>query len=659
MAKLIARDIAIKTDDLSWPLAAADLNRWKDTHANIEVQRGADWIQFEEFDQDYSSGHATEATGAFTYTIDSTSGDVVEVAGTVETLSDWREDDEEFHWGWYASGLNLSINDVMANSSGTALEALLLSGDDDIEGAQYNDSLRGLGGADHLSGLGGKDTLLGGDGDDWLAGGKGGDQLFGGLGDDWLEGGPGKDALTGDSGLDVFIFNLAPRAADADTITDFTHGEDKIRLLGSKFEAIGAKLDKAEFYAKAGATSAHDSSDRIVYDTSTGRLYFDRDGKGGAKAVLMATLDNKEAIARADIQVSSAFRDKSGHNLNRTFAEPTDTTEFFFGDGKDTIVFDATYPWPEVVVEIDMGSGNDRLETHGSVFLVHAGDGNDTIIGGGTQNDIYGGAGNDKLTGGTEDDHVYGEAGNDILRGGGTLDGGAGNDTLYYTEDGDRHPHLIGGSGDDTYVITGGDTFSAVTSDLHVVVVSGTFIVEKAGGGDDTVRATITFTLPAFVQNLVLTGTDAIDGTGNELANRLTGNFNDNTLRAELGNDTIDGSGGHDMLYGGKGKDTFAFTLFGEANADIIKDFGPVADTIALDLDVFLGIGKKAGKIGASQFLASDTGLAEHSADRILYNSTDGTLSWDRDGSGSKYSPELFATLQGAPTISVADFVLV
>ncbi|MEO7223258.1 MAG: calcium-binding protein [Devosia sp.] len=659
MANFTSRDVAIKTDDLSWPLTVDDLNRWKDDHANIEVQRDANSIEFEDFDEDYSSGHATEAAGAFTYTIDPTSGDVVAVAGTVETLADWREDDEEFHWGWYATGLNLSINDVMAASSGTGLEALLFAGDDNIEGARYDDSLRGLGGADHLSGFGGKDTLIGGEGNDWLAGGEGADQLFGGLGNDWLDGGTGKDRLTGDGGLDVFIFNLAPRAADADTITDFTHGEDKIRLLGSKFEAIGAKLERAEFYAKAGATSAHDSSDRIVYDTSTGRLYFDKDGKGGAKAVLLATLENEETITRADIQLLSAFRDAPGNSLTRTFAEPTNMTEFFFGDGKDSIVFDAKYPWPGFVVEIDMGTGNDRLETKGTIFLARGGDGNDSIIGGGTQNDIYGGAGNDKLTGGTTLDHVYGEAGNDVLKGRGTLDGGAGNDTLHFTGEGDYIFYLIGGPGDDTYIIDGGVTFTSIGSDGTHAVISGTYIVEKAGGGDDTVRSKISFILPAFVQNLVLTGTEATDGTGNEVDNRLTGNFNDNRLRGEAGNDTIDGSGGHDRLSGGQGKDTFEFGLFGEANADIIRDFNPADDVIALDLDVFLGIGKKAGKIAANQFLTSDTGIAEHTTDRILYNTTDGTLYWDRDGSGTDYGSELFATIQGPRVLSAADFVLV
>ena len=100
---------------------------------------------------------------------------------------------------------------------------------------------------------------------------------------------------------------------------------------------------------------------------------------------------------------------------------------------------------------------------------------------------------------------------------------------------------LIGGSGNDTFVV---DTI-------------GDQVVELAGGGTDTVQSSVTLTLAANVENLILTGIDAISGTGNELANMLTGNAAANTLTGGDGNDTLDGGAGKDTPDGGAGDDTY------------------------------------------------------------------------------------------------------
>ncbi|WP_162240032.1 calcium-binding protein, partial [Methylobacterium sp. Leaf106] len=124
-------------------------------------------------------------------------------------------------------------------------------------------------------------------------------------------------------------------------------------------------------------------------------------------------------------------------------------------------------------------------------------------------------------TGGDGDDTLRGGIGGD------TLDGGAGNDTM------------IGGRGDDTYIVDSpGDT-----------------VVEAPGQGDDTVRSSVTYTLPDNVENLVLTGSGGIDGTGNALDNGITGNDGDNTLDGGAGNDRLTARGGDDVLIGGAGDD--------------------------------------------------------------------------------------------------------
>jgi Ca2+-binding RTX toxin-like protein len=650
MAKFTSFGFAIKTDELSWPVTIDDLNREAyGDQAYYEVRLSDTLIDFNAFDQDYEDQRTFQASGTFAYTLDETSGDVTAVTGTVNTLSFRQEagdyyGDDFFVYGWETTGLSLSINDVTAAPSGPSLEALLFSGDDQIYGARYNDSLRGLAGADHLSGNDGRDTLKGGDGNDWLTGGKGNDKLLGEVGDDVLDGGAGKDKLTGNGGRDVFRFNDAPTAVDADTITDFAHGDDKIQFRASPFAAIGARLDKAEFYSKAGATGAHDSSDRVVYDPASGRLYFDKDGVGGASAILLATLTNKAALVRGDFGIIPVFRDVAGNNLTQTFTGPTNISEFYFGDGNDSIVFEVTYPWSDMVAELDLGSGNDSLQTHGGEFNVSAGTGNDTVVGGGTTNVISGGDGNDSLTGGSEDDQIFGGRGNDILTGLGRLEGGEGNDTLQAASPASayRSVILVGGPGDDLYDVT----------HQHVL------IIEAAGGGDDTVRSTINFYLPNFVQNLTLVGDAAEKAVGNNLDNVLTGNGADNRMRGGSGNDTIDGGAGNDRLEGGNGNDLFLFTSFGDDTADSVQDFRAADDTIALDHTVFLAI-KDAGKLTSAQFLANASGLAERSTDRIVYNTTDGELYWDRDGSGTAYDPQHFATLDYIQTIKADDFLMV
>ncbi|MDF5738195.1 MULTISPECIES: calcium-binding protein [unclassified Nostoc] len=129
---------------------------------------------------------------------------------------------------------------------------------------------------------------------------------------------------------------------------------------------------------------------------------------------------------------------------------------------------------------------------------------------------------NDSIVGDNQNNQLSGNNGND------TLDGGLGTDTLN------------GGAGNDTYIIDG-----AVDT-----------ITEAANLDIDTVRSSISYTLVANVENLRLTGTSAIEGTGNSLDNFLFGNTVNNTLNGGGGNDTLDGNFGNDILNAGNGNDS-------------------------------------------------------------------------------------------------------
>lgn len=150
----------------------------------------------------------------------------------------------------------------------------------------------------------GDDCLRGRGGNDWLSGGGGDDTISGGWGRDVLKGGVGHDELRGGSGDDFFVFCDKPLRADADTIEDFRHDHDTLVLGHFVFRGLGwGTLSAQALYAANGARTAHDASDRIVYDSATGKLYYDADGAGGVGAVHFATLEARPVLDAGDFLI--------------------------------------------------------------------------------------------------------------------------------------------------------------------------------------------------------------------------------------------------------------------------------------------------------------------------------------------------------------------
>jgi Ca2+-binding RTX toxin-like protein len=159
-----------------------------------------------------------------------------------------------------------------------------------ITGTALANTLTGGNGVDTIKAGAGDDTLSGASGNDILWGEAGNDILLGGIGLDTLIGGLGNDLLTGGEGNDIFLFNSAISAQNIDTITDFTSG-DQIQLSQSIFKGLtkGA-LTNTQFYSAPGATTAQDGADRIIYDQSSGALYYDADGIGTKAAPIQIAL---------------------------------------------------------------------------------------------------------------------------------------------------------------------------------------------------------------------------------------------------------------------------------------------------------------------------------------------------------------------------------
>ncbi|HUQ38255.1 MAG TPA: cadherin domain-containing protein [Aestuariivirga sp.] len=158
---------------------------------------------------------------------------------------------------------------------------------------------------------------------------------------------------------------------------------------------------------------------------------------------------------------------------------------------------------------------------------------------------LTGSAFNDKLTGNSASNTLRGGAGNDILN------GALGADTMF------------GGTGDDTYVVDN----------------VGDLVDETGGSGSDTIQTALAFSLGGLgaIENLTLTGSAAIVGTGNGLGNILTGNAGANLLTGLGGNDTLNGGAGADTMLGGTGSDIYVI----DNGADVADETdGDGVDTI-------------------------------------------------------------------------------
>lgn len=159
-----------------------------------------------------------------------------------------------------------------------------------------------------LSGTNLGNRLAGSSGHDQLIGLDGNDTLIGRGGVDELHGGAGRDILSGGAGADTFVFDTAPEtSAMRDVITAFSHSQsDKIAFSRAAFAALDIGPLAAEaFYTGAGVRSAHDADDRIIYNTTTGILFYDADGAGGATSVAIAELGTTThpALTAADLLI--------------------------------------------------------------------------------------------------------------------------------------------------------------------------------------------------------------------------------------------------------------------------------------------------------------------------------------------------------------------
>jgi Ca2+-binding RTX toxin-like protein len=522
--------------------------------------------------------------GNDTYIVDNAADTII------ETNASPTEIDTVLSWISYGLSSNVENLTMLGSDSlsavGNALNNILI-------GNAGNNVLDGLGGADTLSGGAGNDTyivdnvgdvviennaspsevdtvlswinyslganvenltLLGGDNlnaagnalNNVLIGNAGNNVLNGGLGTDIMNGGAGNDTYVVDNALDVVI-ETGTSSSEIDTVQSsisWTLGAnlENLTLLGSaNLAGVGNAL---------GNTLIGNAGDNVL------------DGLGGAD-IMNGGAGNDTYIV-----------DTAADTIIETNASPTeiDTVLSWISYGLSSNVENLTMLGSDSLSAVGNAlnntlignAGNNVLDGLGGADTLSGGAGNDTYIvdnvgdvviennaspsevdtvlswinyslGANVENLTLLGGDNLNAAGNALNNVLIGNAGNNVLN------GGLGTDVMN------------GGAGNDTYI---------VDNALDVVIETGTSASEI-----DTVQSSVSWTLGANLENLILVGSANLAGVGNALGNTLIGNAGDNVL---------DGLGGADIMNGGAGNDTYLVDNVG----DVVIETGTSASEI-------------------------------------------------------------------------------
>ncbi|MFM6553644.1 MAG: beta strand repeat-containing protein, partial [Microcystis panniformis] len=515
--------------------------------------------------------------------------------------------------------------------------------------------------------------LIGGSGNDNLGGLAGNDTIIGNAGNDTLNGGAGVDSLIGNTGNDTYIIddlndvivenanegtdtvqtsiNFDLTATNLENITLL--GTDNLNATGNSFNntLIGNDGDNRlqglagndNLDGKAGNDTLVGGAGNDTYTIDAGDTIVENPNEGtdavkaGFSYILANNLENLTLLATGNIDGTgnSSNNSLTGNNGNNRLEGLAGNDNLNGGLGNDTLVG---------------GSGNDNYTIDGGDTLIeNLNEGTDTVtasftytLGNNLENLNLSGNAAINGTGNNLNNSLNGNSGNNLLlglEGNDSLDGKAGNDTLE------------GGAGDDTYTIDVGDT-----------------ITENANAGTDTVKVGFaSYTLTTNFENLTLTGTLAINGTGNSSNNLLTGNNAANTLTGLDGNDTLLGGSGNDTLVGGNGNDVLTggsgleqFVLNAPGTGiDSITDFKVIDDTLVVSASQFGGGLTLGTAIDSSQFRIGAGATTATTADhRFIYNSTNGALFFDADGSATTAMAIQLATLSPQLALTAGDFIV-
>lgn len=499
-----------------------------------------------------------------------------------------------------------TVRSSVSFTLGANIENLVLTGTGNVNGT-------GNAGQNVITGNSGSNTLDGGGGGDTLQGGAGNDVYYIRNAGDVIVEGAGEGTI--DTALASVSYTLSADAQVERLAAADSNVTTAINLTGNAWSHLiqgnngvntltgGTGDDKLYGYAGDDFLYGSDGNDTLDGGTGNDKLYGGAGADiyvvGDARAKIFENANEGNDTVQASVDYSlagmsnietliltgSAVR-ATGNAEHNTLIGNAGSNVLDGGGGGDTLqggagndVYYVRNAGDVIVENANEGTADTvlasvsyTLTAAAQVERLAAADSNLTtalnLTGNAYSHLIQGNAGVNTLTGGTGNDKLYGYAGDD------RLDGGQGTDTLY------------GGIGNDTYVV---DSLSDT-------------IVENAGEGTDTIEASISFDLSTVtnVENLTLTGTNAIDGTGNALDNVIHGNAAANTLN---------GGGGTDMLFGGAGDDTY---VIGDAHARVIELAGEGNDTVQASVDYSLAGMSNIETLMLTGSAVRATGNAEH-----------------------------------------------
>lgn len=439
-------------------------------------------------------------------------------------------------------------------------------------------------------------NLIGSDFNDNLTGNAQNNALEGGAGNDTLNGAGGADTMAGGSGNDTFVVNHS-----SDVVIEFL-GEGIDKVNSNIAYILPSNLENLALTGTLAINGTGNDFNNVLTGNSAdnelnGQAGNDTLNGGGGN-------DSLIGWSGADIM-------QGGTGNDTYFVENNgDLITELVNAGVDTVSSRLTYTLPNNVEDLIL-TGNAAINGTGNNLA-------NVITGNSVANQLIGLTGNDTLNGNGGNDTLSGGAGNDLLT------GGTGSDTLQ------------GGQGDDAYVIEN----------------AGDVITELLNEGKDTVSTQLSYTLPTNVEHLTLTGTTAVNGIGNGLANTLTGNSAANQLNGLAGNDLLDGGAGTDILTGGVGNDIFRITT--ADSIDSITDFNVVNDTIQLENATLTVL--STGQLEPGQFRVGTQ--AQDANDYVIYNNATGALLYDADGNGTGIAVQIAALSTGL-AMTATDIVVI
>jgi Ca2+-binding RTX toxin-like protein len=533
-----------------------------------------------------------------------------------------------------------------------------------LGGNEFSNQLLAAAGSDYLDAGGGFDTIYGFGGNDTLQGGTGSDVLVGGI---------GNDIYYVDVAGDVLIELAGEGAETAFTTVTYTlaSGAEVENLVAfNAASLVGLGLTGNGFNNNILGTAGGDTINGV---TGADTLY----GFGGNDVYYV---DSSTDIV---VEAAGAGSDTIFSAGSYTLAFTTEIEVIAAANAASTVA----------VTLVGNEFGNQILASAGADSL--SGDaGNDTLYGFGGADTLNGGVGNDVLIGGAGNDIYYVDAASDFV----TEVFGEGADVVYtsssytlgagaYVEilasanaasttglaltGNSFNNQLLGGAGADT--IDGGDSVDTMYgfggNDIYYASSPADMVIEAIGGGSDTIFVLDSYTLAGTSEVEVLAFADAgstlaLTLDGNEFDNQILGNAGINYLTGNAGNDTIYGFGGSDTLTGGLGNDLLlggasadTFVLgqaFAGTTFDTVGDYNVIDDNIWLSHSAFSGL--SFGALAASAFtIGSGATTAAH---RIIYNTANGDLLYDADGSGAG-TASLFANIGTGLAMTAGEFLVV